>query len=126
MIFTDKIIIKGLKIFAYHGVNEEEKRDGQNFILDIVCYTDYKNAGITDDLNMTVSYAKIIKTVNKIFTEKSYDLIEAAATAVVNGIFKEYKKIQKIDITLKKPEAPIKADFDWVAVEFTRERDNAI
>ena len=95
MIFTDKIIIKGLKIFAYHGVNEEEKRDGQNFILDIVCYTDYKNAGITDDLNMTVSYAKIIKTVNKIFTEKSYDLIEAAATAVVNGIFKEYKKIQK-------------------------------
>ena len=126
MIFTDKIIIKGLKIFAYHGVNEEEKRDGQNFILDIVCYTDYKNAGITDDLNMTVSYAKIIKTVNKIFTEKSYDLIEAAATAVVNGIFKEYKKIQKIDITLKKPEAPIKADFDWVAVELTRERDNAI
>lgn len=122
MIFTDKIIIKGLKIFAYHGVNPEEKQDGQHFVLDITCYTDYNEAGLSDDLNNTVSYAKIIKTVNRIFTEKSYDLIEAAATAVVKGIFDEYKKIEKIDITLKKPEAPIKADFDWVAVNFTRER----
>ena len=124
MIFTDKIIIKGLKIFAYHGVNPEEKQDGQNFILDIVCYTDFSYAAVTDDLNQTVSYAKIIKTATKAFCEKSYDLIEAAANAVTQKIFDEYEKIKKIDITLKKPEAPIKADFDYVAVEFTKERKN--
>ena len=122
MIFTDKIIIKGLKIFAYHGVNTKEKQDGQNFIIDLVCYTNFSEAAITDDLEKTVSYAKIIKTVTKAFCEKSYDLIEAAANAVIEKIFEEYKKIEKIDITLKKPEAPIKADFDYVAVEFTRER----
>ena len=124
VINTDKIIINGLKIFAYHGVNPEEKRDGQDFILDITCYTDYSDALISDDLNQTVSYAKIIKTVTKAFTKQSYDLIEAAANAVVNAVFCDYEKIKKIDITLKKPQAPIKANFNWVAVEFTRERAN--
>ena len=31
----DKIFINGLQLFAYHGVNPEEKEDGQMFSLDI-------------------------------------------------------------------------------------------
>ena len=36
----DTIYIKGLEIFAYHGVNPEEKRDGQVFLLDIAMVAD--------------------------------------------------------------------------------------
>ena len=40
----DTIIIKGLEIFAYHGVNPEEKRDGQRFVLDLTLRADLSAA----------------------------------------------------------------------------------
>jgi len=118
----DKIIINNLHIFAYHGVNPEEKEDGQNFYLDIVCAADLRAPGQTDDLNDTVNYAKIVKAVTKVFTENKYDLIERAAQVVTDAIFEEYEKVEAIKIRLKKPEAPIKADFGYVAVELERVR----
>ncbi len=118
----EKIIIKGLKIFAYHGVNPEEKVDGQNFVLDITAESDTEKAYLNDNVEDTVSYAKIIKTAIAVFTEKSYDLIETAAHTVGTEIMKTYPKIEKVTVLLKKPEAPIKAEFDYVAVEETLTR----
>lgn len=118
----DKITVKGLKIFAYHGVNPEEKRDGQNFILDIDYFLDLEKACKTDCLDDTVSYAKVVKTILSVFCAQSYDLIEKAAQVTADAILNEYEKIQKVEITVKKPEAPINADFDYTAVTITRER----
>lgn len=118
----DKITVKGLKIFAFHGVNPEEKRDGQNFIIDIDYFLDLEKACKTDCLDDTVSYAKVVKIIQKVFTEKSYDLIEKAAEVSAQAVLNEFDKIQKVEITVKKPEAPIKADFDYTAVTITRER----
>ena len=118
----DKIVIKGLRLFAYHGVNPEEKVDGQNFYLDIVVTLNADKAKITDDVNDTVSYAKIVKTVRAVFCKKSYNLIEAAAYNVCFEVLKEYRMLESVTILLKKPEAPIKADFEYVAVEQTLHR----
>ncbi len=119
----EKIIIKGLKLFAYHGVNPEEKVDGQNFILDITTELDAQKAESSDNVDNTVSYAKIIKTVRAVFTEKSYDLIETAANVVATEIMKTYPALQKVTVLLMKPEAPVKADFEYVAVEKTITRE---
>lgn len=116
----DKIIIKGLKIYAYHGVNPEEKIEGQNFILDIICLSDLTKPCISDNVEDTVSYAQIIKLVKKIFTAESYDLIEKAAQRVVDSILDSFSAISSVNVVLKKPEAPMKADFEYVAVEITR------
>lgn len=121
-IFNDKIIIKDLKLFAYHGVNEEEKINGQNFTLDIICETDMSKACATDDLNDTVSYAKIIKAVRAEFVKEKYDLIERAAQVTADCILNSFPSVSAVEVTLKKPEAPIKADFDYVAVSIRRER----
>ena len=118
----DKILVKNLKIFAYHGVNPEEKEDGQNFVLDIDAYVDISVPCITDNVDDTVSYAKIIKETAKIFTCQKDDLLERAAQRIADGLFESFDKIQKLRILLKKPEAPIKADFEYVAVEIFRER----
>ena len=122
----EKIIIKGLKLFAYHGVNPEEKIDGQNFILDITAELDVKKAQLSDNVEHTVSYAKIIKTVKAVFTEKSYNLIETAANKVGMAIMQEYPKLRSVTVLLKKPEAPINADFDYVAVEDTITREQVM
>ena len=118
----DKIIIKDLKLYAYHGVNPEEKEEGQEFILDIICYLDLSAPCINDNIDSTVSYAHIIKLVRKVFTEKKYNLIERAAYVTGDAILRNYNDIKKVTVTLKKPYAPVKADFAYTAVEITRER----
>ncbi|MGN0531564.1 MAG: dihydroneopterin aldolase [Eubacterium sp.] len=118
----DKITIKGLKLFAYHGVNPEEKRDGQTFILDVDYYLDITKACRTDNVEDTVSYAKVVKTVKRVFTAEKYDLIERAARVVADAILQEYPVIGRVDVELKKPEAPVNADFDYMSVSISRER----
>lgn len=119
----DKIIITDLKLFGYHGVNPEEKRDGQSFYLDITAFLDLSRACRTDDLNDTVSYAKIIKCASAAFNEEKSDLIERAAQRVADSVLAAFPRIEALEITLKKPEAPVKADFGNVAVSIRRERD---
>ena len=118
----DKIHIKSLQIFAYHGVNPEEKEQGQNFILDIVLHADLSKARQSDKLEDTVNYAAVRKTVQRAFTERKYDLIERAAQAVCEAVLEEYPRVQEIDLLLKKPEAPMNAVFDYVAVEISLSR----
>lgn len=120
----DKIIIKGLKVFAYHGVNPEEKRDGQEFELDITLDLPLERAGSTDDLNDTVSYAKAAKTALRVMTEASYDLLEKAAQRVAEQLLSEYHKVEQVEILLKKPHAPVHAEFDYMAVRLTRKRSD--
>jgi len=112
----DKIKIQGLKLYAYHGVNPEEKVDGQEFILDIKAYLSLDLPCVSDNVDDTVSYAKIIKTARRVFLAEKYDLLEKAAQAVADAI------IEKVKVEVKKPFAPIKADFDYVSVEITRSR----
>lgn len=118
----DKIIIKNLKLFCYHGVNPEEKVDGQNFIFDIEASVDLSVPCETDNVDDTVSYAKMIKTVRRVSQSQKDDLIERVAQKIIDALFEEYEKIQSIKISVKKPEAPIKAEFDYVAVQIERER----
>lgn len=118
----DKISIKGLKLFAYHGVNPEEKENGQNFVIDLDYYVNINKACQMDSLDDTVSYAKVVKTIRRVFTAEKYDLIERAAQVIADAVLGEFEDIFKVEVTLKKPEAPISADFDYVAVSITRER----
>ena len=122
----EKIIIKGLRLKAYHGVNTEEKINGQMFELDITALIDAKSANASDELDDTVSYAKIIKTVRAVFTAESYNLIEYASNKVAMEIMRTYPKLKSVTVLLKKPEAPISADFDYVAVEETITREEFV
>lgn len=113
----DKIYIKGLELFAYHGVNPEEKRDGQTFLLDVTLHADLSRPRQTDNLDDTINYAAVRKTIQRAFTAQSCDLIERAAQAVCEAILNEHPKVEKVGLLLKKPEAPMNAKFDYVAVE---------
>lgn len=118
----DIIKIDGLKIFAYHGVNPEEKETGQNFVFDIDIYVNMTTACFSDNVDDTVNYAKVIKTVTRAFTAQKFNLIERAAQVVADAVLEEYPEVFKVNLTLKKPEAPMRADFNFVAVNIVRER----
>ena len=118
----DTIHIKGLRLFAYHGVGAEEKRDGQTFVLDMTLKADLSRARRSDDLEDTVNYAAVCQTVREAFTAQSFDLIERAAQQVVDAVLDGYPQVEEITLVLKKPEAPILEEFDSVAVEVTQRR----
>lgn len=120
----DKIIIKDLHIYAYHGVNIEEKIKGQNYYIDVTAEADLRRACHTDDLDDTVSYSKMVKRINFAFTAEKYDLIEKAAQEVADILLREFPKLQAVEVTVRKPEAPVKADFGFVAVAIRRTRDD--
>ena len=118
----DKIQIRGLKVFAWHGVGLEENKKGQLFVLDVDMECDLKKAGNTDALGDTVNYAAVVEEISRVMREQSDDLIERAASRVAEAVLKMDDKICTVRVLLKKPEAPIQAEFDYVAVEIVRER----
>ena len=89
----DKILIRDLKIFAYHGVLSREKENGQYFFFDIDAFVDISEAGKSDKVEDTVDYALMVDCITKIFTARKYDLIERAAHAVAEGLFENFEKI---------------------------------
>lgn len=122
----DKILIRNLKIYAYHGVLDEEKANGQYFIFDVDAFVDISVPCKTDKVEDTVNYALMVERITEIFTSQKDDLIERAAQRVADGLLAEFERISALRILLKKPNAPIDADFDWVGVEINRKREEFI
>ena len=118
----DRIRIKNLKIPARHGVYEFEKEKDGTFELDIELYLPLLKAGKSDRLEDTINYEDIISTATKAFTEKQYTLVEAAAQSVCDRLLNDFK-IDKIKIGVRKPHAPIDADFDTVEVRLNRKNE---
>ncbi len=122
----DKILIRNLKIYAYHGVLDEEKANGQYFIFDIDAFVDISVPCKTDRVEDTVNYALMVERITDVFTSQKDDLIEKAVQRVADGLFAEFDRISELRILLKKPSAPIDAEFDWVGVEINRKREGFI
>ncbi len=117
----DQIQIRGLRVYAYHGVKEAEKEKGQPFELDVTLWADLRVPGTSDRLEDTVNYSRVAKRVVSLMQEQKDDLIERAAARVAEGILADFP-VEGVTICLKKPRAPIAADFAYVAVEITRWR----
>ena len=121
----DKIVIKDLEVFAYHGVFEEEKKKGQTFIITAELALDLRDAGMTDALEQTVNYAEVCDLISEVMLEEKYNLIEAAAENIANTILIKYDKIKSVRIVISKPEAPISMSFDTVYVDIERKKNIA-
>ncbi len=116
----DQIIIKGLEVFANHGVYEAETFLGQKFIVDVILYTDTRKAGLSDELSDSVSYGDVSRFIAKQMQCQNDKLLEKAAERIADGILKQFPLIQKVTFTIKKPWAPIKMHAEYTAVSITR------
>ena len=119
----DKVILKGLELFAFHGVNPEEKENGQRFVMDITAGADLSAACKSDNVGDTVSYSAMRKTAEKAFLSGKFDLIERAADAVAEALLSAFPMIHTVTVKVMKPDAPMNAKFEYAAVEITRGRE---
>lgn len=120
----DQISVKNLKVYAHHGVLPEEKRQGQYFYLDITLYADLLMSCLSDRVEDTVNYDEVCNCAYKAMTEHTYDLIERAAQTVCDAILKEFDRVAEVEVTLKKPHAPVKCDIEYAAVTIRRGRES--
>ncbi len=119
----DKIIMKNLCFYGYHGVLPEENKLGQKFFIDVELYVNLKTAGISDDVEDTVNYAEAYAIVKEITENQQYKLIEALAENIADTILNKFQTVEEIEIQVRKPEAPVKGIYDYFAVEIRRKRN---
>lgn len=113
----DRITLTGLKARGFHGVFDFEKREGQDFVVDVVLHTDHAQAGASDRLEDTVNYADVAQIVADHVMGEPFDLIEALAWAIAGDLL---RVADTVEVTVHKPQAPIDQDFQDVSVTVRR------
>ena len=121
MATLDTITLTGLRASAFHGVFEHEKRDGQVFVVDVTVHLDFAAAAASDDLEATIHYGVLAEEIVGAVESDPVDLIETVAERVAN-VALSHAAVQRVDVTLHKPSAPITVPFADVAVSITRSR----
>ena len=120
---ADFIELTGLRIFAYHGVFDEERREGQEFIIDVRLGLDLERSATTDDVADTVHYGILAEQIAAAVARDAVNLIETVAKRVVDLVLDDHR-VHVATVTVHKPSAPIALAFDDVSVTLTRERSS--
>lgn len=118
----DKIILKGMEFYGYHGVLPEEGVLGQKFVVDLEIYLDLEKAGRSDEPAATVSYADVFAAVRDVVQGAPRKLIEAVAEDIAANILGNFP-VQAVTVRVKKPAAPVAGTFEYMAVEITRSKE---
>ena len=118
----DRILLQGMQFYAFHGVNPEEKTSGQRFQVDLEAELDLEEAGKTDDLNHTVNYAHLYRTVKEVMDGTPRNLLEALAQEIAESSLARFP-IQAVRVKVTKTNPPIKGSImSGAAVEIYRTR----
>lgn len=116
----DTVSLHGLKVFAHHGAYTEEKQLGQFFYLDLDCHLSTRRAGKSDDLKDALNYGEAAELLAAAFSRTTCDLIEAAAEHAANELLHAFPLIRRLDLTVRKPSAPVSQPMDWPSVTIHR------
>jgi 7,8-dihydroneopterin aldolase/epimerase/oxygenase len=120
----DRIALRGLRVFARHGVLEGEQRSGQEFVIDAVLCLDTRAAAAGDDPSKTIDYGALANLLVRLAEGPPVRLIETLAERLAAGCLSE-PLVAEVEITVHKPHAPIAHPFDDVAVVIRRERPSS-
>lgn len=119
----DKITLQNMKFYAYHGCEEFEKQNGQEFEVDLDIMVDASKAGQTDSLADAVNYVVIFEQIKCIVETERYNLLERLAQRISEQVLTE-AAIFSVTVRIRKPKVPLNGVLDWVQVEITRERSS--
>ena len=117
----DEIRIRGLRIFAHHGVFPEETRLGQMFVVNATLYTSTRKGGLADALEDTISYADVCLFLTEYLQKNTWKLLEAAVEHTCRELLLRFPLLHGAQMEMEKPGAPIPLPFDSVSVRVKRE-----
>lgn len=118
---ADRIELRGLAVRGNHGVFDHERRDGQDFIIDITVWIDLDTAAGSDDLADTYDYGVLAQRAAGIVGGPARNLIETVAAEIAEDVMAD-QRVHAVEVTVHKPQAPIPLTFSDVAVVARRSR----
>lgn len=121
---ADVIRLVGLGGVGRHGVLPEERRDGQTFLVDLDIHLDTSAAAAGDDLGATVDYATVATEVVALIEGEPVNLLETLAARIADAVL-AHDRVQSVNVTVHKPEAPLGLLFSDVQVRISRSADRA-
>lgn len=116
----DEIRIKGLEVYAYHGVYPQENEQGQFFYVNAVLSLDTEKAGMEDDLELSTNYGEVCHFINDWMKKNTCKLIETVANRMAREILLAFPLVREIKLEICKPQAPIGLPFENVSVCISR------
>jgi dihydroneopterin aldolase len=114
-------MLRGLRVRGNHGVFDHERRDGQDFLVDLTVWLDLAAAAASDDLADTVDYGALAKLAADVVAGPPRNLIETVAAEIADGVMAD-ERLYAVEVVVHKPEAPIPLTFSDVAVLARRSR----
>ena len=119
-----KITLKNCAFFARHGVFNEEETLGQRFFVDATLDVNAGDALDNDEIEGTVDYGTAFQVIEEIITGKRRFLIESLALETARALCKKFEMIEKAEITIRKPNAPVQGVLDYaeVTISYTPDR----
>lgn len=116
----DKIILKNMAFYGYHGNLDSEKSQGQRFYVDVEIKTDLTKPGQTDVLEDSINYVEVYDMVASIMTGESCNLLEHIGALIADKLYQHFQGIIGLSVTVRKPSVPIAGVLDYVEVVTTR------
>jgi dihydroneopterin aldolase len=110
-----RIQICDLRVFAYHGVLDEEREQGQTFVLDVWLECPPSRADETDDLDDAVNYAAVCDRVVELAQGGPYRLLERLAALIADDLVARFG-VTHARVRVAKPDVPIPHPLGEVAV----------
>lgn len=107
------ITLKNCAFFSTHGVMPEEETLGQRFFVDVTMHIDDENAVLNDDFSGAVDYGAVYAVIAEVVTKRRFRLIEALAHAVAVAVAEKYAAIERVEIAVRKPSAPVQGLLDY-------------
>lgn len=119
---SDRIEITGLFGFGYHGLFDDERENGQGFLVDVILNMDLSKVSHSDSIDDTVNYSTLCDLVLEEIVGPPVSLIEKLAAQIAERILREYPKVDSVRITVHKPDAPVAAKVKDLSVSLVRSR----
>jgi dihydroneopterin aldolase len=117
---SDAITIKGIHGFGYHGVFDFEKRDGQDFYIDLEITADLQKASRSDLLEDSIDYGVLSAIARDAIVNQRFDLIERLAGFIADEVKSRFSAIERVSVTVHKPQAPVQEVVSDISVTITR------
>ncbi len=118
---TDEITLTGVRAFGYHGVYADERERGQDFVVDATLHVRTARAAASDDVADTIHYGEAAERIAEIVAGEPVNLLETLAERIADDLLGR-GAVERVAVTVHKPQAPIAVPFTDVSVTIRRAR----
>lgn len=116
-----RVNVENIPCYCSIGIDEKEKKTGQKLLIAVHADVESEPLNKSDNINDTLSYVEVFRTVQRVAQSKSHSLIETLAEDIAVGML-EHDLVVRVKVKIKKPHIPFPEFQGDVSVEVTREK----